>query len=937
LRMYEESKPIMVVLVCVMITFLLASSGTAHGEETGQPDLAKLINDFLSDNFSVSLKAMDGLIHLGDEAIPSLTTVFRANGNPWNRVKVINVLEKIGSPKAIELLVSGIALGIGERENPARENSIGAIRKLTGPSKDFAMEYLVPYLKHGKIWAREAAMDLLLELGMSNEEVAGHLVEHFRNGSKTVQGIALHGLRRLGKEANGVLEELLTEIDFADDNELEKSINILRTIVQIGDTEDKRVKALLFELLLSSDFEMRQEAIWGMRWLGLSGEEMVEQVMPLIVSGVTADQELGIAILTQLAITQPAAVENLMALAQDEQHPEQVHDLALKGLQSLVPQLEYEIGRGLVAVMTDAGVLVSWRLLGTEPYDLGFNIYRDGVKINAEPIVKTTNYLDQSGTLDSSYYICSVWNNQELDASAVVSVWEKHYLSIPMVKPAGGVTPAGDRYGYHVQEASVGNLTGDSELELVVKWDPSNAKDNSEHGYTGNVYIDAYTLDGELLWRIDMGHNIRAGNHYTQFMVYDLDGDGRAEIVMRTADGTVDGQGNVIGDPNADYRDIRGRILSGPEYMTVFDGETGVVLDTIDYKPPRGSVNDWGDTTGNRADRFLAAIAYLDGQRPSVIMARGYYTRTALVAYDFVDGRLKERWVFDTASDLSLRTWQGQGNHQLSVADVDSDGKDEIIYGAMTIDDDGTGLYNTGLGHGDALHVGVFDLNRPGFQVFGVHENVPNDAGINLRDARTGDIIWSYPTDYDVGRGMAANVDPNYPGAETWAWRSPLMDAYGNAITSTYPPNCFAIWWDGDLQREIMEYTTLFKWDWEKKRVETILAPSGLGQNHRPIIQADLFGDWREEVIFRSADSLELRLYITTDLTDYRYYTLMHDRMYRVAIAWQNVAYNQPPHPSFYIGEEVDPPTFNVGLIKTFLDQVGERQGTVPCLLGTEL
>lgn len=904
------------------IVWLFINSGIVHGQDTDEPDLAKLISDLLSDSFAVSLRAMDDIAELGDEAIPSLATVFRTNANPWNRVKVINVLRMIDTPQAIELLVSGIALGIGERENPARENSIESIRKLTGPSKDQAVACLIPYLKYGKIWARDTAVSLLLDLGVSHGEIARYLIEHFKNGTDTVQRITLHELRRLGRAASEVLDDLLPELDFSDASQLDRTINVLRTIVEICGKEDKRVRQILVELLLSSDFDLRQEAVWGMRWLGLSGEEMIEPVMPLVESDSEEDRELGIEILTQLAITQWAAVEKLMDLASNKQCPSQVRGLALEGLQSLVPQLEYGIGRGLLAVMTDQGVLVSWRLLGTEPWDLGFNVYRDGVRINDEPVVKSTNYLDLSGTLDSAYNVRPVVDGRELAASAVVSVWKTNYLSVPMTKPEGGVTPAGEQYGYHVQEASVGNLTGDSELELVVKWDPSNAKDNSEHGYTGNVYIDAYTFDGELLWRIDLGRNIRAGNHYTQFMVYDLDGDGIAEVVMKTADGTVDGRGDVIGDPDADYRNDRGRILSGPEYLTVFDGETGAALDTIPYKPPRGHVNDWGDTTGNRADRFLAAIAYLDGQRPSVIRARGYYTRTALAAYDFVDGKLQERWVFDTFSDKSLRSWQGQGNHQLSVADVDGDGRDEIIYGAMTINDDGTGLYNTGLGHGDALHVGVFDLSRPGFQVFGVHENTPNDAGINLRDARTGDILWSYPTDYDVGRGMAANLDPNYPGAEVWAWRSPLMDAYGNAISSVYPPNCFGIWWDGDLQREILEYTTIFKWDWERKRVETVQAPPGLGQNHRPIIQADLLGDWREEVIFRSADSRELRLYATTDPTDFRYYTLMHDRMYRVAIAWQNVAYNQPPHPSFYIGEEVDPPTYNVGLIKAFLDQL---------------
>jgi hypothetical protein len=235
-----------------------------------------------------------------------------------------------------------------------------------------------------------------------------------------------------------------------------------------------------------------------------------------------------------------------------------------------------------------------------------------------------SNYLDKDGSLNSSYYICTITDNQEIDASEVVSVWQENYLAIPLVKPEGGITPAGDSYVYHANECSVGDLTGNGKYDIILKWDPSNQKDNAHDGYTGNVFLDAYTLQGEMLWRIDLGRNIRAGAHYTQFMVYDLDGDGKAEIVMKTADGTVDGRGNIIGDPNADYRTDKGRILSGPEYLTVFDGETGEALHTINYKPARGNIEDWGDNYGNRVDRFLAAIAFLDGVHPSVIMCRGF-------------------------------------------------------------------------------------------------------------------------------------------------------------------------------------------------------------------------------------------------------------------------------------------------------------------------
>ncbi|MGB3985551.1 MAG: hypothetical protein WBL69_06590, partial [Limnochordia bacterium] len=355
-------------------------------------------------------------------------------------------------------------------------------------------------------------------------------------------------------------------------------------------------------------------------------------------------------------------------------------------------------------------------------------------------------------------------------------------------------------------------------------------------------------------------------------------------------------------------------------------GATGAALATVDYEPPRGSVSSWGDNYGNRSDRFLAGVAYLDGSRPSLIMSRGYYTRTVIVAYNWRDGKLTKLWTFDT-NQPGLSGYAGQGNHQLSIADVDQDGRDEIIFGAMTVDDDGKPLYSTGFGHGDALHVGDFDPLRPGLEVFGVHEDRPHPAGINLRDARTGEVIWSIPTDYDVGRGLVADIDPNYPGAEAWASGTAgvVRSAAGEQVTSTKPSINFAIWWDGDLLRELLDDVAITKWDWEKRQIVQLLYAQGCGSNNdtkkTPALTADLFGDWREEVVFRANGSRELRIYTTTDLTEHRIYTLMHDRMYRVAVAWQNVAYNQPPHPSFYIGPDQPPPTYNPGFIHNVIER----------------
>ena len=420
-----------------------------------------------------------------------------------------------------------------------------------------------------------------------------------------------------------------------------------------------------------------------------------------------------------------------------------------------------DLDRGLLAVKVNNGVFVSWRLLGTEDLSIG-----------------CTNYLDTGGSSNSTYYVRAVVNGSEQPQSPSVNVWNKNYLSIPLQKPAGGTTPDGVSYTYDANDASAADLDGDGQYEIILKWDPSNAKDNANDGYTGNVYIDAYKLDGSRMWRIDLGRNIRAGAHYTQFMVYDLDGDGKAELACKTADGTKDGVGNVIGNANADYRNSAGRILSGPEYLTIFDGNTGATLTTTNYDPPRGNVSDWGDNYGNRCDRFLACIAYLDGERPSLVMARGYYTRTVLVAYNWRNGQLTKLWTFD--SNKGYSSYAGQGNHNLSVADVDNDGKDEIIYGACAIDHNGAGLYTTGLGHGDAMHVSDFLPNRPGLEVWAVHESSAgySVAGGELRDAGTGQLIFGIPTSGDTGRGLAADIDPRYSGAEFWASKLLCMTLY---------------------------------------------------------------------------------------------------------------------------------------------------------------
>lgn len=594
-------------------------------------------------------------------------------------------------------------------------------------------------------------------------------------------------------------------------------------------------------------------------------------------------------------------------------------------------QAEY-LDRAPAAVQTTDGVLVSWRMLGTDPDSVAFHVYRDGTRITQSPITDSTNLLDEDGDAASEYFVTKVLDDVETTETDTFGVQSAAYLSVPLDKPADGYTKDGQPYTYSANDTSVGDVDGDGQYELFVKWYPSNAKDNSQAGYTGNVYIDVYRLDGTRLWRVDLGVNIRAGAHYTHFMVYDLNGDGKAEVTLKTGDGTIDGVGQPIGNASADYRNSSGYVLTGPEYLTVFDGATGAAIDTVDYTPARGDVGSWGDTYGNRVDRFLASVAYLDGEHPSVVFSRGYYTRAVAAAYDFDGEHLIQRWVIDS-NDPGSEGFYGQGDHSMEVADVDGDSKDEIIYGSATIDDDGELLYSTGLGHGDAQHVSDLDPARPGLEVFSAHEDMSSSGnrGATMRDARTGEILWDIPATVDTGRAAAGDIDPRYAGAEGWAiggdaaWNSPvgqLKSAKGELIAENIPAANFLAWFDGDPLREIVDhdfneaeywgYPTISKWNWEDEESEVILADEGARSNNgtkgNPNLQADLFGDWREELTWRSADSSELRIYSTTDETDIRLRTLMHDMQYRVAVAWQNTGYNQPPHPSFFIGEGMQQP-----------------------------
>jgi rhamnogalacturonan lyase-like protein len=717
------------------------------------------------------------------------------------------------------------------------------------------------------------------------------------------------------------------------------------------------------------------------------------------------------------------------------------------------PRLEH-LDRGLVAAVTGDGVFVSWRLLATEVTGhtatglsgANFRIYRDGRPVAV--VTDSTNWLDPAGTPASRYRVATLVRGHETQRSATVTPWAGNHRDLPLRKPADGVTPAGEAYTYSANDMSVGDVDGDGRYEYVVKWDPSNSKDVSQVGYTGPVYLDTYRADGALLYRIDLGVNIRAGAHYTQFPVYDFDGDGRAEIMVKTAPGTrtirYDATGRVVSQrfitmPRADVRagyantdDYRlsaagyyehlvamfqgwdqhpevvaghwpatleeafgiapryayplsradasalvdyfmdvyaparstrnilrafqGFIVDGPEYLTVFDGATGRELQTVRYKPGRHDDGlMWGDYAmariepGNRVDRFLSGVAYLDGRHPSVVFARGYYTRSTLVAYRWDGRRLRENWYVDSGwtpmtnpfndsphgrdgTDPRYATLTTQGDHSLSAADVDGDGRQEIVYGSATIDDDGSLLYSSfdtlppgsaapgervRLGHGDAMHVTDIDPDRPGLEIFTAHEGATYAPyGMAMRDAKTGEVLFGTYSGRDTGRAMIGDVLPDVRGIESWASlpggtdSTGLHTATGTLIPGPIPGTNQSIRWSGDLTTQILNGSgdvtpTIDDW-----RRGTLLTAEGTRTNNgtkgTASLVADVLGDWREELLVRTADSTAIRIYLSTEVTGHKLYTLMQDPQYRVEVARQQTTYNQPSYPGFYLASDTD-------------------------------
>ena len=621
------------------------------------------------------------------------------------------------------------------------------------------------------------------------------------------------------------------------------------------------------------------------------------------------------------------------------------------------------IGRAPVALPASDGKgnFLSWRLLGTDGKNTVFDVVRNGTTIKSD--IKVSNFVDTEGTETSSYEIVVKDNGNEVERTKAFTPWGNSFLRQTLDRPAEGSTPKGESYTYSPNDCSVGDVDGDGQYELIVKWNPSNSHDNSEAGYTGNVFLDAYKLDmtseqPEKLWRIDLGVNIRAGAHYTQFLVYDFDGDGKAELICKTAAGSKDGKGNYVSavatdetikavDNTKDWRNSSGKVTGGQEWLTVFNGETGEAIHTVYYNPNRnggiggeaGWTKNWDDRSGktdkeygNRGERYLAAVAYLDGPQsnPSAVMVRGYYTYSYIWAVDFNGNQLSTKWLHASDSKTAYsvtnadgtsktytapaptgktsgsRTAYGNGNHNLSVGDYDGDGCDEITLGASAINNDGTLLYATGYGHGDALHVGDIDPDRPGMEVFTVHEESP--YGWDLHDAATGAIICSAEGASDNGRGMAADINASNRGYEFASSNNRnQLNAAGEVVSTKNTSLNFRCYWNGDLQDELLDGAAMTSWNGSSMATLANLADYGNSSScnstkKSPNLTADLLGDWREEIIlWDSTDGGTLHIFTTNIATEYRVPTLMHDHTYRMAIAWQNSGYNQPPHVGYFL------------------------------------
>ncbi len=613
-----------------------------------------------------------------------------------------------------------------------------------------------------------------------------------------------------------------------------------------------------------------------------------------------------------------------------EEAPKTEMDILYESRPVSLKQME-ELDRGFVAVKKDEGMFLSWRFLGTDDENIKFNVYKNGEKLNKKAIADVTNYTDESYKSGDTYTLVPVVSGKEVKADTETALlFEGDYLAIPVKQYEAG--------GYDINDASVGDLDGDGQYEIVVRRDPADMRNAQKTEYP---LFEAYELDGTHMWTINLGPN-EVNSVDLNFIVYDLNGDGKAEVVMRSFEETTDGVGNVIGDTNGDgrtnYADPvhkmvvnkdRSYLYDLPEFLSMYDGETGAEIARTELLPEFGELESWlfsgGEKAVKRGSHFVFCVAYLDGKTPSIVHFRGAWAACKLAAWNIVEDDFNLLWTVDCESKTSLDNLYNTGYHSIAVADVDYDGKDEILTGAAAIDDDGSVMYTVKgtredgievkLAHGDAFDVAVMSPDTHEYFVWACRETPNLPVNIGLHNALTGEVIFGQTKPKDTGRSRAADIDPTSRGWEMWgATETPLQSFAGEVLSEDCPYSMnMKMYWDGDLLAELADHDTnkeytVLKWDWENKELDTILTASGTASNGgtkgQACLIADMLGDWRDELIVRDVESTELRIYTTNIETSYRIPTLMHDVTYREAIAWQNNHYNQPANTSFYFGAE---------------------------------